>query len=92
MISIFEVLKQGKALENPSAWKDAQWTGNAVFGILSALCYLLPFFGVHFVLSDDTMRHIAQGVSEFLLVANLYLVPATTEKIGISPKQKVEGD
>ena len=91
-MSIFEVLKQGKALENPASWKNVQWVTNTVFGILSALCYLFPFLGVHFTVTDDALHHIAQGVSEFLLVANLYLIPATSNKVGIPVSTKIEGD
>lgn len=73
----FTVLKQGQALANPAAWKNAQVLAN----LLSALVVLLNAFGIHFGLDSDSVNLIAGGVAA---IANAYLTAATSEKVGVS--------
>ena len=72
----FVVLKQGRALANPAAWKNVQVIAN----LLSALIVLLNAFGIHFGLDSDSVNLIAGGVAA---IANAYLTAATSEKAGV---------
>ena len=72
----FAVLKQGRALANPAAWKNAQVLAN----LLSALIVLLNVFGIHFGLDSDSINLIAGGIAA---IANAYLTAATSEKVGV---------
>ncbi len=72
----FTVLKQGRALANPAAWKNAQVLAN----LLSALVVLLNVLGVHFGLDSDSVNLIAGGIAA---IANAYLTAATSEKVGV---------
>ncbi len=72
----FTVLKQGQALANPAAWKNAQVLAN----LLSALIVLLNVFGVHFGLDSDSVNLVAGGIAA---IANAYLTAATSEKVGV---------
>jgi hypothetical protein len=72
----FTVLKQGQALANPAAWKNAQVLAN----LLSALIVLLNVFGVHFGLDSDSVNLVAGGIAA---IANSYLTAATSEKVGV---------
>ena len=72
----FAVLKQGRALANPAAWKNAQVLAN----LLSALIVLLNVFGIHFGLDSDSINLIAGGIAA---LANAYLTAATSEKVGV---------
>ena len=72
----FVVLKQGRSLANPAAWKNAQVLAN----LLSALVVLLNAFGIHFGLDSDSVNLVAGGVAA---IANAYLTAATSEKAGV---------
>jgi len=72
----FVVLKQGQALANPAAWKNAQVLAN----LLSALIVLLNVFGIHFGLDSDSVNLVAGGIAA---IANAYLTAATSEKVGV---------
>lgn len=72
----FVVLKQGRSLANPAAWKNVQVLSN----LLSALIVLLNAFGVHFGLDSDSVHLIAGGIAA---IANAYLTTATSEKVGV---------
>ena len=72
----FVVLKQGRALANPAAWKNVQVIAN----LLSALIVLLNAFGIHFGLDSDSVNLIAGGIAA---IANAYLTAATSEKVGV---------
>lgn len=72
----FVVLKQGRALANPAAWKNVQVIAN----LLSALIVLLNAFGIHFGLDSDSVNLVAGGIAA---IANAYLTAATSEKVGV---------
>ncbi len=72
----FTVLKQGRSLANPAAWKNAQVIAN----LLSALVVLLNVLGVHFGLDSDSVNLVAGGIAA---LANAYLTTATSEKVGV---------
>jgi hypothetical protein len=81
----------GKSLNNVEGWKNLQFTSTAVGGMLAGLCYLLPWFGINVIIPEEALTNIAEGIAGILLVINLYLTPATTKKIGITPiKQNLD--
>lgn len=94
MINLFEVLREGKKLKNVAAWKNVQATSLTVGIVLSALCYILPFFGVEMNISKEMQQAIAEWIAGGLFVLNLYLTAATTEEKTIIslPPEKIEGD
>lgn len=70
------VLKQGRSLANPAAWKNTQ----IIVSLLSALIVLLNAFGIHFGLDSDSVNLVAGGIAA---LANAYLTTATSEKVGV---------
>lgn len=86
MVNLFEALRKGKTLKNVEGWKNVQATSLTLGIVLSALCYILPFFGVEVNISAETKQALVEWIALGLFILNLYWTAATTKKIGISPK------
>jgi peptidoglycan/LPS O-acetylase OafA/YrhL len=80
--AILTLLRRGHAVADPAAWKRRHITVAALAGLLVAFSQALEVFGYgHFFPVDaDAAAVLAAAV---LVVADLVLVPATTEKVGL---------
>jgi hypothetical protein len=82
-----DVLRKGRMVANPTAWKSRHITTAAVAGFLVAISQALEAFGYGhlFPVNAESAAVLAAAV---LVIADLILVPVTTEKIGITEKPK----
>ncbi len=96
MITIFEVLKQGKSLKDPAGWKKVGMTAQAIGIILTFVVHVLPFFGYTLPIEKETLEKLidpaSNGIATFLFILSFYLVPATSEKVSINPTLIGTGD
>lgn len=83
--AVFIVLRQGEVLSDKAKWKNRQLTANAILAIGGAL---LPILGTHgdFIQHDD-LAAIAGGIAAVLGMLNGYLIPATSESVGLPPRR-----
>lgn len=78
------VLRKGRIVANPEAWKKGQVTVNLLFGFFSAVVVALRLFGIDLGLTDDQLLEIATGIFTVVgVLFNPYVTIATTQKIGL---------
>ena len=86
LIDIPGVLKQGKMVANPEAWKKGQITAGVVAGLLGAIVAGCRAFGYDLPLTDDQILTIGSAV---VAIGGLFWTPTvttiSTDKIGIKP-------
>lgn len=77
------VLKNGERLKNPATWKKGQvltnTVGGLVMGVVGLLKWKFPEIEIPQLVSDYAIELISGG----LVVINMYITPATTNKIGV---------
>jgi hypothetical protein len=80
--ALVTVLRRGRMVANPGAWKQRHITVAAVSGLLLAVSQALEVFGYGhlFPLNAEAAAVLAGGI---LVVADLLLVPATSAKVGL---------
>ena len=83
IFSIPDVLKQGKMVANPAAWKTGQITASVLSALFVTLLNLGRVFGYELPVTDEQVNIISAGV---VTLVGLFVVPVTTvastEKIG----------
>lgn len=75
----FDALQKGKRLNNVVAWKNVQIVTN----MLAAVVVLLRAFGIDLGLSASDIDTVAGSI---VVIINVYLTLATTNKVGITPE------
>lgn len=75
----FDALQKGKRLNNVVAWKNIQIVTN----MLAAVVVLLRALGIDLGLSESDVDTVAGSI---VVIINVYLTLATTNKVGISPE------
>ena len=89
LLAFFSVLRKGKAVANPSAWKTGQVTGSVIAGLLGAIIALAKVYGYELPLNDDQILAIGSAI---VAIVGLFISPAitvaSTEKIGLSAKDE----
>ena len=80
---LFEAIDAGKELRNPAAWKRGQHFTNLVTAVVVAGVMLVKHLFPSISLPDSIESTLVEIVVPAALAINLYLVPATTRKIGI---------
>jgi len=83
MLKLIEALQKGKELADPATWKNRQNTMNLVIAVMSLIAFGLRLAGVDLKLSDDQLTGIAEAVAVILGVVNMFLINATSKKVGI---------
>lgn len=73
----FDALQKGKRLNNVVAWKNVQIVAN----MLAAIVVLLRSLGFDLGLSESDIDTVAGSI---VVIINVYLTLATTNKVGIS--------
>lgn len=81
--SIPEVLKQGKVVTNPIAWKTGQITVSFLAGFLGLLVGALKLFGVELPITDEQLTLIASSILTVFGLFNPVATVASTDKLGI---------
>lgn len=80
IVPALSVLREGAALTNPEAWKNAQVVGS----FLAALVVLAESFGVPIPFADSLVSKAAIIIAT---LANAFFTVATTEKIGLPARE-----
>ena len=81
--NLFTALRQGYVLKNPATWKNQQLAVNALAAVIGAAIAIANELGYSIRLSDDIVA--AAGLVVWG-VYNAYTTVATTDKIGLRPK------
>lgn len=80
LTSLLNLFRKGAMVSDPAAWKKRHITTAAVAGVILALVHTLEAFGYALPIDAEDAAVLAAAV---LVVADLVLVPVTTEKIGV---------
>lgn len=88
LIDLPGVLRQGKMVANPEAWKKGQITAGVIAGLLGAIITGCRAFGYDLPLTDDQILSIGSAV---VAVVGLFWTPTatvvSTDKLGLPPKK-----
>ncbi len=85
LFTLPEVLKQGKVVANPEAWKNGQINTAYLVGFLGLLVASLSFFGVNLAIDESTLNTIAGAILALYGIYNQIVTMASSEKVGIKP-------
>ena len=84
--AIIEVLYQGRQLANVERWKNIQGVIITLQTIVGGLLVLSP---QDLNITQDGITHIATSIAMIGSgIVSVYLVPATSAKVGIKPKSR----
>lgn len=83
--TIPEVLKQGKVVANPEAWKTGQISVSVLAGFFGLLLSATQLFGVDLPITDEQLTTIAAGILTIFGVFNPVATVVSTDKVGIKP-------
>lgn len=87
VFSVPDVLKQGKMVADPVAWKRGQITASVLSALLITILNMGRVFGYELPISDEQINIISAGI---VTLVGLFVVPvatvASTEKIGVRSK------
>ena len=81
ILSLWNLLKQGRVIANAAAWKNRQITVTVLAGVILAVVNTLAVFGYSFPVDTETANAVAAGI---IAVVNVVLTVVTTDKIGIT--------
>jgi hypothetical protein len=90
---MMEVFKAGKEVANPAFWKQHTINLNTLMVAISGLVYILNMFECSICdlqLSHDQLINIGSGVVAIFGAINAGSTMATSTKVGIKPKAKVD--
>ena len=79
---LFGAVKAGQELKNPEKWKKGQVLTNLVGAIVTGAIVLIKWKFPDLPIPDEIKDYAIEIIGGALVVANLYLTPATTKKIG----------
>lgn len=81
----WNVLQQGQVVADPSKWKKHQINANMIAAVVMALVYAAKvYFNVDIPIDQDAAVSLGGGI---LVVVNVLLTYATTDKIGLPSKR-----
>lgn len=83
LFTLPEVLKQGKVVADPVAWKSGQITVSYLAGFLGLIISIIKVFGIEVPVTDDQLTAIAGGALAVFGIFNPVVTVASTDKIGI---------
>jgi hypothetical protein len=90
LLAFFSVLRKGRQVANPAAWKAGQITGSVLAGLLGAIVALAKVFGYELPLTDEQLLAIGSAI---VAIVGLFISPAittaTSEKVGLRAKDEV---
>lgn len=85
--SIPDVLKQGKLVANPEAWKTGQITTSVLVGLFATIISIGKVFGYEFPITDEQLLTICSGVmAVFGVFYNPVATVASSDKVGLRNK------
>lgn len=90
IFSVPEVLRQGKMVANPEAWKKGQITTSFLVGFIGLLVSASSLLGYELPITNDQIAGIAGGIMAVFGVYNSVSTAASTDKVGLKDKPKSE--
>lgn len=81
---LYQAIKIGNELADVSKWKKGQWLTNAVGGLVALILESLKIWKPELsaYLPEGFAENATEIIAGVLVMINLYLIPATTKKIG----------
>lgn len=89
LAALWSLFRVGESVSDPVAWKTRQVTATVLAGVLVAAVRVLRAFGVEVPVDQADLEAVAAGV---LVVVNVVLTYATTDRIGLLPAKAGIGD
>lgn len=86
LFSIPEVLKQGKIVSNPEAWKSGQVTVSFLAGFIGLLLSATQLFGLDIPVTQDQLLAISGGILAAFGLLNPVATIASSDKVGLKSK------
>ena len=84
IFSLPDILKKGKQVANPEAWKNGQITVSILVGFLGTLLTLAKVFGYDLPVTDEQLLSICSGImAMFGVFYNPIATVASSNKIGL---------
>lgn len=90
---MLEVFEAGKTVSNVESWKKGSVNINVIMALISGCVAILNMFDCsfcNFQLSNEQVLGISTGIMTIAGIFNAGSTIATTEKIGVSSKLKIE--
>lgn len=87
LFTLPEVLKQGKVVANPEAWKNGQINAAYLVGFLGLVLASLSFFGINLSVDETTLNTIAGALLALYGIYNQIVTMASSDKVGVKPKE-----
>ena len=81
--ALFEALRAGQELKDPAKWKKGQNLTNLIGAIVAGIVVLIKWKFPELNIPDEIKDYAIEVIGGALVVANLYLTPATSKKIGV---------
>jgi hypothetical protein len=85
---VINVLKTGQELKDPAKWKNRHWLATTVGLFVTAAMGLIKWKFPDLPITEETISDIQEFVFYGLSIAGVYIIPASTTKIGIKPKKE----
>ena len=86
LFTLPEVLKQGKIVANPEAWKNGQITVSFLAGFIGLLLAACQLLGLDLPVTDEQLTTIAGGILAAFGLFNPVATVASSDKIGLKAK------
>jgi hypothetical protein len=84
MISeIFNALRAGQELKDPTKWKKGQLLTNLVGAIVGGAIIFIKWKFPELPIPDGLQENLVEIIGAALVAINLYLIPATSKKVGV---------
>lgn len=80
--ALWKALQAGEELKNPAMWKRGAILSNAVGGVVAGVIALLKWQFPEIEIPEPVRDYAIEVISGALVVINIYLIPATTKKVG----------
>ena len=85
---LIKALQAGRALSDPAKWKKGHWLTTTVGALVAGAIEFLKWKFPDIPLPEGIAEYSTEVIAGVLVVINLYLIPATTEKFGTKQKDK----
>ena len=82
--ALFDLFRKGSVVTDPALWKQRQITATVLLPLLASLVAASKAFGYDLPLTD---ADLAQLVGGLVVVINLVLTLATSDKVGLPPRR-----
>jgi len=89
LLALLNVFRFGSEVANPTLWKMGHISGSVVAGLILAMAHFGDSVGYHVAIDQVAADKIAAAI---LIIANIFIVPATSKKVGLLPPKSQASD